>query len=105
MSPERDCNVFNASNLVIHAKRTGLTITFQQMATMARCNAEHVRCLTRTQVAVDDILKNFEAVDFFHCEHPGVMYSHRKLLIRKSELLTRYTGLKPITWTFLMSHK
>ena len=53
----------------------------------------------------DDILKDFEAVDFFHGEHPGVMYSHRKLLIRKSESLTRHTGLKTIAWTFLMSHK
>lgn len=41
-----------------------------------------------------DILKDFEAVDFFHGEHPGVMYSHRKLLIRKSESLIRHTGLK-----------
>ncbi len=32
-------------------------------------------------------------------------YSHRKLLIRKSELLSRHTGLKTIAWTFLMSHK
>lgn len=58
-------------------------------------------CQTRMQVAVDDILKDFEAVDFFHGEHPGVMYSHRKLLIRKSELLTRHTGLRTIAWTFL----
>ncbi|AKM47876.1 hypothetical protein QY76_11460 [Edwardsiella sp. EA181011] len=72
---------------------------------MAWCDAEHVRSLTRTQVTFNDILKDFEAVDFFHGEHPGVMYSHRKLLIRKSESLTRHTDLKTIAWTFLMSHK
>ncbi len=42
---------------------------------MARRDTEHFGCLTSTQVAVDDILKDFEAVDFFHGEHPGVMYS------------------------------
>lgn len=72
---------------------------------MARRDTEHFGCLTRTQVAVNDILKDFEAVDFFHGEHPDIIYSHRKLLIRKSELLTRYTGLRTIAWTFLMSHK
>lgn len=51
------------------------------------------------------ILKDFETVDFFHGEHPSVMYSHRKLLIRKSELLTRHTDLRTIALTFLMSHK
>ena len=69
------------TTLVIHAQWPGLT------------------------VAVDDILKDFEAVDFFHGEHPGVMYSHRKLLIKKSELLTRHIGLRTLAWTFLMSHK
>ncbi len=29
------------------------------------------------------------------------LYSHRKLLIRKSESLTRHTGLKTIAWIFL----
>ena len=45
----------------------------KQTAAMARRNTEHFRSLTRTQVAIDDILKDFEAVDFFHGEHPGVM--------------------------------
>lgn len=37
--------------------------------------------------AVDDILQDFEAVGFFHGEHPGVMYSHRKRLIRKMRVV------------------
>jgi len=68
-------------------------------------DAEHLGSLARTQVTFYDILKDFEAVDFFHGEHPGVMHSHRKLLIRKSDSLSRHTGLRPIAWTFLMSHK
>lgn len=48
--------------------------------------AEHLRSLARAKVAIDDVLKGFEAVDFFHGEHPGVMYSHRKLLIRKKRV-------------------
>lgn len=32
-------------------------------------------------------LKDFEAVDSFHGEHPGVMYSHRKRLIRKMRVV------------------
>lgn len=38
-------------------------------------------------IAVDGILKDFEAVDSFHGEHPGVMYSHRKRLIRKMRVV------------------
>ena len=72
---------------------------------MTRRDTEHFGSLDRLQIALDTTLKDFEAVDFFHGEHPGVMYSHRKLLIRKSELLTRHTGLRTIAWTFLMSHK
>lgn len=80
---------------IVH-KRSELTIAFQQSAAMTWCNAEHLCSLARTQIAIDDILKDFDAVDFFHVEHPGVMYSHRKLLIRKSESLSRHTGLRTI---------
>lgn len=34
-----------------------------------------------------DCLPDFEAVGFFHGEHPGVMYSHRKRLIRKMRVV------------------
>ncbi|WGH04519.1 hypothetical protein QCL60_22930 (plasmid) [Escherichia coli] len=46
-------------------------------------DAQHFGSLSRTDIAIDDILKDFEAIDFFHGEHSGVIYSHRKLLIRK----------------------
>ena len=36
-----------------------------------------------TEEMADEVLKDFEAIDFFHGEHSGVIYSHRKLLIRK----------------------
>lgn len=61
---------------------------------MAWRNAEHVRSLAWEHIAIEDILKDFEAIDFFHGEHPGVMYSHRKLLIKKRELLTKLQVLK-----------
>lgn len=61
---------------------------------MAWRNAEHVRSLAGEHIAIEDILKDFEAIDFFHGEHPGVMYSHRKLLIKKRELLTKLQVLK-----------
>lgn len=44
-------------------------------------------CYKTGKVAVDGILKDFEAVDSFHGEHPGVMYSHRKRLIRKMRVV------------------
>lgn len=91
--------------LVIHSKRPRLTVALQQSAAMTWSNAQHLRSLSRAQVVIDDILKDFEAVDFFHGEHPGVRCSHRKLIIRKSESLTKHAGLKTIPRTFLMSHK
>ncbi len=39
---------------------------------MAWRNAEHLSSLAGTQVAIEDILKDFEAVDFFHCEPFGL---------------------------------
>ena len=62
---------------------------FQQAAAMVRRNTEHVRSLARMRVTVDDIPKNFEAVDFFHGEHPGVMYRDGK---RGSDKVSRWAG-------------
>lgn len=42
----------------------------------------NVRSLAWTQVAVDDILKDFETVDYFHGEHPGVMHSCSELYLK-----------------------
>ncbi|GCX73713.1 hypothetical protein HmCmsJML066_01399 [Escherichia coli] len=56
---------------------------FEQTAAMTWRDAQHFGSLSRTDNAIDDILKDFEAIDFFHGEHSGIIYSHRKLLIRK----------------------
>jgi len=61
---------------------------------MTRRDTEHFCSLARPQIAIDDILKDFQAVDFFHGEHSGGMYRHRKLLIRKSESLSSQAALK-----------
>ncbi|CTQ02303.1 hypothetical protein BN1200_540024 [Klebsiella variicola] len=61
---------------------------------MTRRDTEHFGSLDRLQIALDTTLKDFEAVDFFHDEHPGVMYRHKKPLIRKSESLSSQAALK-----------
>ena len=46
------------ATLVVHTKRPGLAITLQQTTAMTWRDAKHLGSLARTQVAIDDILKN-----------------------------------------------
>ncbi|HIE9886253.1 TPA: hypothetical protein ACXRY8_004311 [Klebsiella variicola subsp. variicola] len=57
---------------IVHTKWPGRAITFLQKAAVVLRDTEHLGSLAMTRLVIDDILKNFETVDFFPLTCPDV---------------------------------